>query len=276
MIRSAFALICLMTGAPVWALDLDLPGSARLVSERSQQADYALPTGPWSAGRIETIQIPGTVQRRTWRIEDASTIGQILQPLLDQIRVAGFDPIFDCVTNACGGFDFRFAIDVVPAPDMFVDLSDFQFVSAISPSGDGLSLLVSGGRSGSWLQMIEVTRAAPHTPQDLAQALVDTGRLVLGPEDDAALEVLARFLDEHQDLHLAIVAHSGHRNDDDATRAAGLSDAQSMRARLIAEFGASPDKIEAIWLGPYAPRTSPLTATGQDINQRIEAVILSD
>jgi hypothetical protein len=37
----------------------------------------------------------------------------------------GWQIVFACADAACGGFDFRFALDLIPEPDMHVNLADF-------------------------------------------------------------------------------------------------------------------------------------------------------
>ena len=55
---------------------------------------------------------------------------QILAPLRDQLSEAGYEIIFECAANDCGGVDFRYALDLLPEPDMHVDLGDYRFVAA--------------------------------------------------------------------------------------------------------------------------------------------------
>lgn len=48
-------------------------------------------------------------------------------PLRDQLIEAGYDVVLDCDQNTCGGFDFRFGTEVLPAPDMYVNIRAFRF-----------------------------------------------------------------------------------------------------------------------------------------------------
>jgi OOP family OmpA-OmpF porin len=63
--------------------------------------------------------------------------------------------LLDCEARACGGFDFRAGIEVLPPPAMFVDLGDFRYLSAEGPGG-ALSLLVSRSGATGFVQAIEV------------------------------------------------------------------------------------------------------------------------
>ena len=216
MIRAAALGVCLALAGPALAFEPDLPPGARALSERVSEAGYDLPAGPWTDDGIETLRITGAIVRRTWRLDGQLSTQMIVEPLVAQAEAAGYAPVFACQDRDCGGFDFRFGIDVVPGPDMFVDLADFRFVSAMNADGDALSLLVSAGRGGAWLQIAEVTRAAPSRPEDMVRVLLDAGRMVLQPLSESApegtpnpaLEAMAELLGDRADLRLALVAHT--------------------------------------------------------------------
>jgi OOP family OmpA-OmpF porin len=115
-----------------------------------------------------------------WRIDGANlTSLQLLAPLRDQLTADGFAVVFECATNDCGGFDFRFGTDVLPEPDMHVDLGDFRFLAAERTGADGpevVSLIVSRSSNAGYVQMTRVgtvalppaTAAVPDTPPDIA------------------------------------------------------------------------------------------------------------
>ncbi len=127
---------------------------------------YLLPTGPFRDGAVPGKTLEGRVQRRAWRIEDpeGSTL-ELVSALRTQLSEAGFRILFDCETRACGGFDFRFGLDILPEPDMHVDLGDFRFLSAERGPGEALGLLVSRSTRTGFVQITTVEPAAfPATP----------------------------------------------------------------------------------------------------------------
>ncbi|MEM8730433.1 MAG: hypothetical protein AAGF79_10995 [Pseudomonadota bacterium] len=280
MIRILPLVLACLAAAPVQAIELDLPAQARALSERVSQTAHAVPVGPWGADGLPTVTATGRLIRQTWRMDAGLTTAQVLDPLVQQIEAAGYSVLYRCQARACGGFDFRFSIDVVPAPDMFVDLSDFQFVSAMNAQGDAVSLLVSAGLGGAWVQISDLRRGSSEAAQDRAQGLVETGRLVLvagadlaDRSDGADLEILAAVLARRADLRLAIVAHTGGAGEEEEQ---ALTAAQDIRAQLIADFATDPDRVVAVSVGPFAPRTTSLETAGQALNRRIEAVLLPD
>lgn len=183
----AALMCCAATTAP--ALTLDLPPSATLQRETTRDS-YAVPTGRFDGVSVPSTVIEGNVTRQAWRIDspDLTTL-QIMSRLRDQLSQAGFDIVFTCATEACGGFDFRFGIDVMAPPDMFVDLGDFRFVAArhAQPGGpdavqDGddltrvssyVTLLVSRTSGAGFLQFVS---AVPEVHDD------DTPRETASPQ----------------------------------------------------------------------------------------------
>ncbi|MHA6347468.1 OmpA family protein [Roseivivax sp. CAU 1761] len=156
--RASAALAAACAALPAAALDLVPPTGARAVLQATEAAaSYRLPTGPWQpeAG-LPARRIDGEVARQVWQVPGRSlTTLQLLAPLRAQIAaVPGWSVTFDCETEGCGGFDFRFATEVVPAPEMQVTLSDYRFLAARGPDGAGLGLLVSRTAQGGYIQSI--------------------------------------------------------------------------------------------------------------------------
>lgn len=152
-------LALIATGAsPASALSPDLPGSA-LETRREVEpfSSYSLPMGEWRDGTLPGLPVEGRITRQAWRIEEPppGTLA-LLAPLRDQLQAEGFSIVFECDTAACGGFDFRFATEVLAEPDMHVDLGDFRFVSATREDGTAVTLLVSRSLRAGHVQMIEV------------------------------------------------------------------------------------------------------------------------
>jgi OOP family OmpA-OmpF porin len=145
--------------APAFALSPDLPGTV-LETRREVEpfSSYTLPMGEWRDGILPGLPVEGRITRRAWRIEEPpSGTLSLLAPLRDQLRAEGFSIVFECDTTACGGFDFRFATEVLAEPDMHVDLGDFRFVSATREDGAAVTLMVSRSMRAGHVQMVEVT-----------------------------------------------------------------------------------------------------------------------
>ncbi len=303
MIRAAALAALLMTG-PVAAQDLTLPASARQISDRTSPLDsYDLPTGPYANGSVPAETREGRVERYTWRLQaGSSTTLQLLAPLRDQIEAQGYKILFECDARACGGFDFRFATEVIPSPDMYVAVRDYRFLSAMRGE-EALSLLVSRNPPDAYVQLIRVlptgapeaedeTVAAPApaqgpAPIDMLGRLQSRGRVILsgldfgtgagalgeGPFD--ALGELAQILAADPALHLALVGHTDNVGGLDSNIDLSRRRAEAVRDRLIEQYGIAPDRLEAQGAGYLAPIASNLTAEGRDANRRVEAVLMA-
>lgn len=137
-LASAISILALFAGSPVASADvLRFPAEADQQARRVLAGDSQfLPTAAAIGGRVAGIVAEGHVEQIAWTIGDGSlTTLQILAPLRDQLLADGFVPVFECATDACGGFDFRFEIDVLPEPDMHVNLGDFRYFVARRDTG---------------------------------------------------------------------------------------------------------------------------------------------
>lgn len=137
------------------------------LAEPPEHASYALPTGPFANGALPSDAIEGMVDRRAWSLDaPEATLLDVLAPLRDQLTAQGFSVLLDCEARACGGFDFRFATEVLPEPDMHVDLGDYRFLSA-RKGDEAVGLFVSRSGTQAFVQAIRVgplALAAPTVP----------------------------------------------------------------------------------------------------------------
>lgn len=295
--RLASATFLLLAG-PAAALDLALPAGARLMGETvTDPGSYAVPTGPWTEAGVPVRVVEGRVLRQAWRIDsgDLTTL-QILAPVRDGIEAQGYDVVFDCRTARCGGFDFRFGTEVIPAPEMYVDLTAFRFLAARGPGGDWLTLLASRSAAAGYLQVIRAGTAdatpapgtvptpAPMDASGVAAQLEANGHVVLPDlEFDsgsdaldgtvASLEALTQYLLQAPTRRIVFVGHTDAVGSLEANRALSTRRAGAAMAYLRRR-GVAPEQVSAEGVGYLAPLGSNLTAAGQEANRRVEAVLL--
>ncbi len=160
------ALCALLAAAPAGAMDLPLPeGAEPVFSESIALGSHALPVAPLSDGVVPTVTFEGRVMRRTWRLPPGKSSLEILAPMRAALVAEGYDIVLDCADRACGGFQFRFGIEVVPAPDMYVNLRDFRVLSAIRDGREATGVLVSASATATYVQQVDVTaEATPGRP----------------------------------------------------------------------------------------------------------------
>ncbi len=171
-----FLLSCaLVMAMPAAAQELQLPVGAKQLTDRvNPLASYDLPTGPFANDGIPVRTLEGRIEKRSWRVAvGAGTTLQVLAPLRTQLQEAGYDILLDCAARTCGGFDFRFGTEVIPAPDMYVAVRDYRFLSA-TKGDQALSLLVSRQSPDAYIQIIRVSPGTQEIAPIVTQAEVPT------------------------------------------------------------------------------------------------------
>lgn len=292
---------------PAAALDLALPAMAEKTAERSDAfGSVRLPSGPFAAGTLPSQLADGPLSIAAYRfvLEDSST-AKVMHDLQDQIAAAGYQPVFSCETDVCGGYDFRYGTEVLAEPDMHVNLADFRYLLAKTGTGNLLSLLVS--RSGN-VGFVQVTQlgglaavvprpAAPATqakPKDSAPVPTDlvagleaanpvvledlvfaSGAAVLTAGSYDSLAKLAAWLQADPARKVVLVGHTDASGSLQANIALSQARAESVRQALLADPTVSPDQVVAEGIGPLAPRDSNLTEAGRQKNRRVEVIVTS-
>ncbi len=315
MIRAAFAFAALTF--PATAATLDLPAGAVRSAERLVPLGaYAVPVGPWTeAGGLDAITVEGRIVREAWQVPGTRTTLELFAPLRAQIAAQGFETLFSCETDGCGGFDFRFETDVIPEPAMHVDLGDFQFLSASRGSGadaERLTLMVSRTSGTGYVQIVRVTPAAEDAapgdglvvsapppaveepaplaavaPAEIGAALERNGRAILADlsfgsgssqlvgDRFASLEALAAYLAANPGRKVTLVGHTDASGSLDANIALSRSRARAVMQVLVSDYGVPPGQVEAEGVGYLMPLVPNLSEEGRATNRRVEAVLTS-
>ncbi|MEL7258018.1 MAG: OmpA family protein [Pseudomonadota bacterium] len=305
-------MIALLNGGVTDAFELELPPSASLNREINKPTtSYLVPTGPFDGARIPSIEVEGAVTKQAWQFSAPGlTSLQIMRPLRDQMVAAGYEVILDCAGQKCGGFDFRYQIEVLPAPDMFVDLFNYRFLVGATemggPNASYLMLLVSRVGSVGYLQVTRLVQTGENAPSlsvsagvsvdgpstesqnegliarlqsrghvVLADLEFETGSGSLGPGPYASLIALAEFLTKDTTRRVALVGHTDTVGGLAPNRALSQRRAEAVRDRLVQEYSVSPDQLEADGAAYLAPVASNLTPEGREANRRVEAVLLN-
>ncbi|MCT4558362.1 MAG: OmpA family protein [Pelagimonas sp.] len=287
---------------PAFSQDLSLPDGAEQVFSTVQDPGvYALPVHAWQpdAG-LETQRFEGRISLESWRIAK-QTIDpfQLARPLRDALSEAGYEIVLDCSATACGGFDFRFETLVLPAPQMFVKLTEFHFVSARAKDAGAVSILTSRDARDSYVQIIragQVTKGktksdAIHVlsnlPQDPVKLLeleghvvlkdmrFKTGSATLDAGRIASLDTIAAHLLARPDRQVLFVGHTDATGSLEANQAVSLKRALAAVRYLREQHDVPSDQISAQGAGYLAPVATNLTEAGRQANRRVEAVLVS-
>ncbi len=303
--RGLILALSLLTASPSAALDLGVPLGTQTASDQLIADSVRLPDAPWSADRV-TATVDGDVVRRAYRAPGgALTTLQLMAPLSDALLAAGYEEAFACEDTSCGGFDFRFQLDLLGEPDMHVDLGDYRYFLARRDRAEPHTVAVVASRSSTagYVHITEVyaaseaTLAVAATPSTdpsglprvggaLIDALVADGRAVLedldfgsgsadlGEGPYPSLDELADWLKAAPAARVALVGHTDAVGSLEANTALSLRRAQSAARRLVNQLGVAASQVDAHGAGYLAPRASNLSDTGRAANRRVEVVLV--
>jgi outer membrane protein OmpA-like peptidoglycan-associated protein len=313
-----FVLLGLTHAAPAQDVvptpDPGAPEGAVAIAHSDRPFDrYALPIGPYTAGTANSREVEGRVIWSSFRLETPEiSTAEVMAGYRARLAELGFQPIFDCATAGCGGFDFRFAVQLLPAPAMLIDTADFTQFSASRAAEPRLggsaksyvSVLVSRLLGAVYVQTVLVEPGAPVLMIDAAPAsdaatqpvilaqdenllfeqlarfghvpvqglVFETGGATLSDTSAHALETLAQLLSRNPELAVVIVGHSDNQGELDANIALSKRRAEAVRTTLI-ERGVAADRLEAQGVGYLAPATTNATDAGRALNRRVELVL---
>ena len=310
LIRSVLALGALLPSL-AQGLTLELPAPVIGEEIRTEAlGSYALPLAPFDGITVPARQVEGVLNQQAFQLDAPGlTTLAVLAPLRDQILAAGYTVVLDCDARACGGFDFRFNTDVLPEPDMHVDMGDFRFLSA-EKGDEAISVLVSRSAGAAYVQITRVSPSDAPAPvtqatidleaevvqsidrpvtanSDLGRALDDEGTAVL---DDLvfasgaatltegnypSLAAVADWLQANPDGTIALVGHTDASGSLAANEALSERRAEAVSQALIDRYGADNDRITSEGVGFLAPRATNQTDEGRQKNRRVEVVVTS-
>ncbi|MGI9388821.1 MAG: OmpA family protein [Boseongicola sp.] len=308
MIRTSLVLLALCA-APAAALELVVPNAETTRIQASPASSVRLPDQPWSAGSLPP-QVEGAIRRRALRLAGGvQTSLQLLEPVRDQLINLGYSEVFACADAACGGFDFRFQLDLLGEPEMHVDLGDFRYFLARKDSSgeepNTVSIVASRSSDAGFIHVTEVFDTAPTeqivaTPPiepvpvetsptqdgDLISILQSSGRAALDDLDFGSgadtlvgtyesLKLLAAWLAKEPTARVVLVGHTDAVGSLEANTRLSRRRAEAVVARLRADYNVDAEQLQAAGAGYLAPRASNLTDDGRALNRRVEVILLS-
>lgn len=288
---------------PAFGQDLRPVGGTEKGRLESPADSVRLPRAAWQPGTVFS-ETEGFVRRTVYTLPDSSlTSLQVIDPLRTELLGLGYQEVFTCTDAACGGFDFRFQLDLLPAPIMHVDLGNYRYLlmEKLGSSPEQVALVASGTSTGNFLHITEVSKAVlpelkttetvvqePVAEQNnLIAGLIANGRATLsdlefspgsanlGPGPFASLETLRDWLAERPEARIVLVGHSDAVGALDANQSLSQLRAASVLRRLIEDLGVPLTQVQAQGAGSLSPVASNLTSEGRAKNRRVEVVLLS-
>lgn len=290
------AVILALSGAPLRAdtfLTALPPQTALSLETRAPMATRLFAMGPFQEGAFAAKTVTAPVQDSVFRValaDDMST-ASLMEPLRVQLIAAGFTLIYECETRVCGGFDFRYGLDLLPEPEMHVDLGDFRYV--LAQRGDEVvSLMVSRSpsygfvqitRMGDWAKptpRVTESSKSPTTPIGTALsagdiAVIDgaffaSGQATLANPQISALQDVSDWLVANPTQNVTITGHTDSSGQAAANLALSSARAETLRGILMTQYLIAADRISATGAGDATPIAPNDTAEGRAKNRRVE------
>ena len=293
---------CLISGPSFSQSVITLPAGAEINFQSAQEFDsFPLPVRPFDGVVSMTENVQGQTDIRAFKVTglNQNTLS-MHRYFLEQLKSLGFATRLNCDQSSCGGFDFRFALDVVEPPAMEVDLTDFRFLSAQKSANNtqvSVAILVSRTPLAVYVQTVEVTPAslaaiapgntpAADSPSTVSvDDLTSTGRLPLdglvfvsgqaelAGDPNNILANLAKWLAENAGESLILVGHTDNVGSLQSNIDISRRRADAVKKALVEKFQVDPSRLVVEGVGFLVPRTSNDTEAGRTANRRVEAVI---
>ena len=285
-------------------VSLLVPDNLRLTHEETLSYDQtSIPVGILQGGQVPTKIVSGPVRKRSWTSKDnATTIDQFIETLLSQLDETSYNKLLDCHDVTCGSFDFRFQIDVLPAPYVYINLGNFRYVS-LQFGAQYKTVLISKLANTLWLQIIETAEETeisstafvalsakpdngiPMMTGQVSEKLRENGHSVLSDlEYDSgssnlgvgpfkSLRELAEYLLTNPEVSVFLVGHTDNVGSLAANITLSKDRAKAVIDRLVEKYGVNPSQMSWDGVGYLSPIASNNTEKGRELNRRVEVVI---
>lgn len=303
-VKSLSIVLALTLSHPAFAgLDVPYPsGVERLFTEQTEDGTIRVPIAPWSQqSSVPHEKRSGTVTVSTFELRATSiTPAQVAAPIRQALRDAEFQITLDCMSNECGGFDYRVNTPIVSPPNMYLNLRDFLSITGTKGSDQIINILISRIGERVYIQERRVDPAAqapvatskittiaqPSPTTNISDQIDQTGAVTLegldftsgstnlGEGPFSVLSELADYLRQNPNTKIVLVGHSDAIGGLEGNIAISKQRAEAVRQRLISKYGIQKSRITAQGIAYLSPRASNQTSEGREQNRRVEAVVL--
>ncbi len=259
-------------------------------------------SGGISNNRDATTDLEGRITHITYRAPAERTTLEVYRNYQTALIDAGFEVLFECKTDDCGGRDFTHAVvSGQNYMDMGESHADFRYLAAkLTRPGEGdayVSLFVAmasvGGGANfervlTQLDIVELeameTRMITVDASAMAKEISASGRVAiygiyfdfdkadLKPESKPTLDEIAKLLADQSDLALVVVGHTDNVGSLDHNMALSKKRAAAVETALVRDYGIPAARLTSWGIGYLSPVASNQSEDGRALNRRVGLV----
>ena len=266
---------------------------------------YDMPVAAFSRDEKPAETLEGRIRELVYRSDAETSTLEATRNYRRRFEELGYETLFECAGDDCGGFDFRFGVFLVEPPKMRFDLADFRYL-AVSDRQSGRHASVIASRQGGklFVQVVSVDgeqapermtaggdapppRAKPgqarlfalarrltevgHAPLEGVDFEAGSSKLTIGSDD--VLDQAASLLKGRPDLRFLVVGHTDNQGGLEANLDLSRARAEAVAARLARVEGVEAGQLIPHGVGFLSPRASNATEDGRALNRRVELVL---
>lgn len=298
------------------ALAADLPGSsdhpllpryegAEIIAYATQAfTDKAFLVGPAKAygglaKNTEATQVlEGKLTQLSYRAPEQRTPLEVQRNYRQAMQDAGFEVLFECERELCGGRNFNHAVTSASAFREYQQDQRYLFAKLARPQGDvyaALYVVLNKGGGGpnkgrSMIQLDVLEQKAMEQRMQVVEApamqadidakgkvalygiLFDFDQASMRADSAAQLEEIAKLLKASPALKVLVVGHSDGKGALDYNRELSQRRAQSIVKALVEQYAIAAERLTAVGVGMAAPVASNRSEEGRALNRRVELV----
>lgn len=285
------ALVSLFYGT-AFGLTTFVPENAIEIELHYDNRSIEIPSAAFTTTMQPMELINGRIESQSWRINDLPSSQAILEAMIDAYERQSYKIDFRCQASGCGGFSFRYALELDSAPKFLVDLGNFEYVSMRSDQEivtvfvtyvDGITYLSQihiQPRDSEQVDLVEKSQSTqPATNSEtrwiLSSVRFASGSSVISEKDDEELQKIADRLSKSNEI-LYIVGHTDQTGRLQGNLNLSQARANSVRNALIKSHSIDPSRVIAKGVAFLAPIADNATQEGRNSNRRVEAVFLQN
>jgi outer membrane protein OmpA-like peptidoglycan-associated protein len=248
-----------------------------------------------------TLPLEGAVTHISYRAPAERSVLEVFRNYEEALDAAGFEPVFACEREACGGRNFNAAMAPGPLYSLFGEYQAEQRYLAAKlsrPEGDVYAVVYavmnkSGGGPNRDHAMVQldvvelkpmeqrmVVIEATAMERDLASdgrvaiygVLFDLDQDTMRPDSKAQLDEIGALLTQNPELDVLVVGHTDAEGALEYNSDLSLRRARSIADVLVSDYGVGAGRLTPIGVGMAAPVASNRTEEGRARNRRVELV----